>query len=79
MAEKVSDDIGVPDKLAWQINRRRLAYIAMAAIIVTIVSSFVWPERATQVPAAEMIYISLAGIIMAFFGADALVSRKKGK
>ena len=79
MAAKVSDDIGVPDKLAWQINRRRLAYIAMAAIIVTIVSSFVWPERATQVPAAEMIYISLAGIIMAFFGADALVSRKKGK
>jgi hypothetical protein len=73
------DDIGVPDKLAWQQNRRRLAYIAMLAILVTIASSFIWPERAAQVPAAEMIYISLAGVIMAFFGADALVSRKKGK
>ena len=51
----------------------------MLAILATIVSSFVWPERAAQVPAAEMIYIALAGIIMAFFGADAVVSRKKGK
>jgi len=75
----MSDDIGVPDKLAWQHNRRRLAYIAMATMVLTIISSFVWPERASQVPAAEMIYISLAGVIMAFFGADAVVSRKKGK
>ena len=75
----MADDIGVPDKLAWQQNRRRLAYIAMLAILVTIAASFVWPERAAEVPAAEMIYISLAGVIMAFFGADALVSRKKGK
>ena len=74
----MSDDIGVPDKLTWQQNRRRLAYIAMGAILVTIASSFVWPERAAQVPAAEMIYISLARVIMAFFGADALVSKKKG-
>jgi hypothetical protein len=73
------DDIGVPDKLAWQQNRRRLAYIAMLAILVTIASSFVWPERAAQMPAAEMIYLSLAGVIMAFFGADALISRKKSK
>ena len=73
------DDIGVPDKLAWQQNRRRLAYIAMLAIVVTIVFSFIWPERAAQIPAAEMIYLSLAGVIMAFFGADAVVSTKKGK
>ena len=75
----MADDIGVPDKLAWQQNRRRLAYIAMLAILVTIAASFVWPERAAEVPAAELIYISLAGVIMGFFGADALVSRKKGK
>ena len=75
----MADDIGVPDKLAWQQNRRRLAYIAMLAILVTIAASFVWPERAAEVPAAEMIYISLAGVIMGFFGADALGSRKKGK
>ena len=75
----MADDIGVPDKLAWQQNRRRLAYIAMLAILVTIAASFVWPERAAEVPATEMIYISLAGVIMGFFGADALVSRKKGK
>jgi hypothetical protein len=73
------DDIGVPDKLAWQQNRRRLAYIAMGAILLTITASFIWPERAAQIPAAEMIYLSLAGVIMAFFGADAAVSRKKGK
>jgi|TARA_R110002020_G_scaffold269214_1_gene484544 hypothetical protein len=75
----MADDIGVPDKLAWQQNRRRLAYIAMLAIVVTIISSFIWPERAAQIPAAEMIYLSLAGVIMAFFGADAVVSTKKGK
>jgi len=70
------DDIGVPDKLTWQANRRRLAYIAMTAMLTTIVASFIWPERAAQIPAAEMIYISLAGVIMAFFGADAIVSKK---
>ena len=75
----MTGDIGVPDKLAWQQNRRRLAYIAMLAIVVTIISSFIWPERAAQIPAAEMIYLSLAGVIMAFFGADAVVSTKKGK
>ena len=75
----MTGDIGVPDKLAWQQNRRRLAYIAMLAILATILARFVWPVRAAQVPAAEMIYIALAGIIMAFFGADAVVSRKKGK
>ena len=74
----MADDIGVPDKLTWQQNRRRLAYIAMGAFLVTIASSFVWPERAAQVPAAEMIYISLAGVIMAFVGAAALGSKKKG-
>lgn len=72
-----ADDIGVSDKLAWQQNRRRLAYIAMVAILATIVSSFVWPDRAAQVPAVEMIYISLAGVIMAFFGADSVASRRK--
>ena len=75
----MDDDIGVPDKLAWQQNRRRLAYIAMTAMLTTIVASFIWPERAAQIPAAEMIYLSLAGVIMAFFGADAAVSRKKVK
>ena len=45
----------------------------------TIIASFIWPERAAQIPAAEMIYLSLAGVIMAFFGADAAVSRKKVK
>ena len=75
----MDDNIGVPDKLAWQQNRRRLAYIAMSAMLVTIIASFIWPERAAQIPAAEMIYLSLAGVIMAFFGADAAVSRKKVK
>ena len=31
----MADDIGVPDKLSWQQNRRRLAYIAMFAILAT--------------------------------------------
>ena len=70
------DDIGVPDKMTWQQNRRRLAYIAMTAMLLTIIASFIWPERAAQIPAAEMIYISLAGVIMAFFGADAIVSKQ---
>ena len=51
----------------------------MTAMLVTIIASFIWPERAAQIPAAEMIYLSLAGVIMAFFGADAAVSRKKVK
>ena len=74
---KAMDDIQVPDKLAWQQNRRRIAYIAMFTMVATVVASFVFPERAKEIPAMDVLFISLAAVIGAFFGADAMVSKKK--
>jgi len=71
------DDIQVPDKLAWQENRRRIAYIAMFTMVATVIASFVFPERAKEIPAMDVLFISLAAVIGAFFGADAMVSKKK--
>ena len=73
----MSENIQIPDKLAWQKNRRRLAYLAMLTMIITIIASFIWPEKAQGVPAVDVLWISLCAIIMAFFGADALVSKGK--
>ena len=71
------DDIQVPDKLAWQQNRRRIAYISMFTMVATGIASFVFPDRAKEIPAMDVLFISLAAIIGAFFGADAMVSKKK--
>ena len=70
-------DIQVPDKLAWQQNRRRIAYIAMFTMVATVIASFVFQERAKEIPAMDVLFISLAAVIGAFFGADAMVSKKK--
>ena len=65
------------DKLAWQQNRRRIAYISMFTMVATVIASFVFPDRAKEIPAMDVLFISLAAIIGAFFGADAMVSKKK--
>ena len=70
-------DIQVPDKLAWQQNRRRIAYIAMFTMAATVIASFVFPERAKEIPAMDVLFISLAAVIGAYFGADAMVSKKR--
>ena len=71
------DDIQVPDKLAWQQNRRRIAYISMFTMVATVITSFVFPDRAKEIPAMDVLFISLSAIIGAFFGADAMVAKKK--
>ena len=73
----MSNEVQITDKKAWQVNRRRLAYIAMGTMVATIIASCVWPERAKEIPAMEVLFISLSAVIGAFFGADALVSFKK--
>ena len=73
----MSNEVQITDKKAWQVNRRRLAYIAMGTLVATIIASFVWPERAKEIPAMDVLFISLSAVIGAFFGADALVSFKK--
>ena len=73
----MSNEVHITDKTAWQVNRRRLAYIAMGTMVATIIASFVWPERAKEIPAMDVLFISLSAVIGAFFGADALVSFKK--
>ena len=73
----MSNEVQITDKKAWQGNRRRLAYIAMGTMVATIIASFVWPERAKEIPAMDVLFISLSAVIGAFFGADALVSFKK--
>jgi len=70
-------DIQVPDKLTWQKNRRRIAYISMYTMVATVIASFIFPDRAQEIPAMDVLFISLAAIIGAFFGADAMVSKKK--
>ena len=53
------DDIQVPDKLAWQQNRRRIAYIATLTMVATGIASFVFPEREKEIPAMDVLFFSL--------------------
>ncbi len=77
--EKKRLDIENQDKRADQ--QRRIVWIAVSIIIIVtllLMSPFVDVERAATLSnMIEMFYITQAGIIMAFFGAQALMTRNK--
>jgi hypothetical protein len=59
----------VPDKAAYQANRRKMCWAALAMMIATTVVTLLDPER---VKAAESIlmtqYLALSGLVATYFG-----------
>lgn len=62
-------------------QQRRIVWVAVAAIIIVtmvLMSPIIGIERASTLSnMIEMFYITQAGIIMAFFGAEALITKRK--
>ena len=66
----------VPDKLAYQINKRRMAWSALGMMVVTTIATLVDPARMAEAESVLMPqYIALSGLVGAYF---ALSSKSLG-
>ena len=59
----------IPDKKAYQTNRRRMAWAALAMMIVSTAAVIIDPARMAQADAVlMMMYGSLSALVGAYFG-----------
>ena len=66
----------VPDTLAYQINKRRMAWSALGMMVVTTIATLVDPARMAEAESVLMTqYIALSGLVGAYF---ALSSKSLG-
>ena len=66
----------VPVKLAYQINKRRMAWSALGMMVVTTIATLVDPARMAEAQSVLMTqYIALSGLVGAYF---ALSSKSLG-
>lgn len=62
----------IPDKKAYQLNKRIMAYIAMGMMAVVTVATVIWPSQMAEADSVLMAqYIALSGLVGAYFGFSA--------
>ena len=58
----------IPDKKAYQVNKRRMAWSALGMMIVTTIATIVDPQRMAGAESVLMTqYIALSGLVGAYF------------
>ena len=67
----------IPDKLAYQVNKRRMAWVLILLMAITTVLTLAFPDRLAEAESILMTqYISMCGLVAAYFGFSALGGRK---
>ena len=67
----------IPDKMAYQVNKRRMAWAALGMMIVTTIGTLYDPSRMAEAESVLMTqYLALSGLVGAYF---ALSNRSGGK
>ena len=62
----------IPDKRAYQINKRRMAWASIGLVAAVTVATIVSPSRMAEADSVLMAqYISLSGLVGAYFGFSA--------
>jgi uncharacterized membrane protein len=75
MSENANDLI--PDKKAYQVNKRRMAWVLIFLMAITTIVTLLFPERLAEAESILMTqYISMCGLVGAYFGFSAIGSRK---
>ena len=75
MSENVNDLI--PDKKAYQVNKRRMAWVLIFLMAITTIVTLLFPERLAEAESILMTqYISMCGQVGAYFGFSAIGNRK---
>tara|TARA_Y100001938_G_scaffold134240_1_gene194474 strand:- start:1536 stop:1763 length:228 start_codon:yes stop_codon:yes gene_type:complete len=71
-----SNDL-VPDKHAYQRNKRRMAWVLILLMALTTVLTLAFPDRLAEAESILMTqYISMCGLVGAYFGFSAIGNRK---
>ena len=76
MSENNNNDL-IPDKLAYQVNKRRMAWVLIILMGITTIVTLVAPERLESAESILMTqYISMCGLGGAYFGFSAIGNKK---
>ena len=76
MSENKNNDL-IPDKLAYQTNKRRMAWILLAMMLFTTLATIYDPIRMAEAESILMTqYLSMCGLLGAYFGFSAISGRK---
>jgi len=71
-----SNDL-IPDKKAYQVNKRRMAWVLIFLMAITTIVTLLFPERLAEAESILMTqYISMCGLVGAYFGFSALSGKK---
>tara|TARA_R100000988_G_C3988654_1_gene161302 strand:+ start:535 stop:762 length:228 start_codon:yes stop_codon:yes gene_type:complete len=71
-----SNDL-IPDKHAYQKNKRRMAWVLILLMTLTTVLTLAFPDRLAEAESILMTqYISMCGLVGAYFGFSAIGNRK---
>ena len=75
MSENENDLI--PDKEAYQTNKRRMAWVLIILMAITTIVTLIYPNRLSEAESILMTqYISMCGLVGAYFGFSALGGKK---
>ena len=65
----------IPDKMAYQINKRRMAWSALGMMIITTIATIIDPQRMAGAESVLMTqYIALSGLVGAYFALSKVIS-----
>ena len=71
-----SDDL-IPDKMAYQVNKRRMAWVLIILMGITTILTLAFPNRLAEAESILMTqYISMCGLVGAYFGFSALGGKR---
>tara|TARA_A100001011_G_scaffold83966_1_gene87754 strand:+ start:286 stop:510 length:225 start_codon:yes stop_codon:yes gene_type:complete len=67
----------IPDKEAYQTNKRRMAWVLIILMGITTIVTLLYPDRLAEAESILMTqYISMCGLVGAYFGFSAISGRK---
>jgi hypothetical protein len=72
-----NDNDLIPDKMGYQINKRRMAWVLIYLMAITTILTLAFPDRLAEAESILMTqYISMCGLVGAYFGFSAISGRK---
>ena len=74
---KCGEDDLIPDKMAYQVNKRRMAWVLIILMGITTILTLAFPDRLSEAESILMTqYISMCGLVGAYFGFSAISGRR---